>query len=185
MDSRTLRHGPHVAGYSLAEWLIWNWWRLRWEIGHSSDEYSRRHWAFAHRLTTVGEGYAWPNITIRSDGMNSFLSSEPSRRRDGVLFQYLGSAKSEMVPAVELEEAIDGFVEGILVRLDDRAFAAEFLSPFASVADMLAGDYSEEKQNDVAAHFNVSPMTIRTQLVNHGHLGLDDAPDISDRSADW
>ena len=25
--------GTHVSGYHLAEWLVWNWWRLRWEPG--------------------------------------------------------------------------------------------------------------------------------------------------------
>ena len=65
-----------------------------------------------------------------------------------------------------------------------RAFAAEFLSPFASVDEMLSGDYSEDTQNDIAEHFNVSPMTIRTQLVNRDRIDLEDAPDIAGRGAD-
>jgi hypothetical protein len=48
-----------------------------------------------------------------------------------------------------------------------RAFAAEFLSPFNVVEEMLRGDYSMENQQEVAEYFNVSPMTIRTLLVNH------------------
>ena len=63
-----------------------------------------------------------------------------------------------------------------------RAFAAELLSPFAIVDDMLGGDYSDEKQNEVAKYFDVSPMTIQTQLVNHRRIGLDDAPDIVDHA---
>ena len=118
-ESTNLCRGPYVAGYPLAEWLVWNWWRLRWEFGHSSDENSRRRWDFAHCLATIGEGYAWPNITISSDGVSSFFSSEPSRQGDKVLFQYFGTARREMVPAVELEEAIDRFVESILTRLND------------------------------------------------------------------
>jgi hypothetical protein len=51
-----------------------------------------------------------------------------------------------------------------------RAFAAEFLSPFAAVEEMLGGDYSTESQRDVAEHFHVSEMTIRTLLVNHHRL---------------
>lgn len=64
-----------------------------------------------------------------------------------------------------------------------HAFAAELLSPFAFVDDMMGGDYSEEKQNEVAEHFQVSPMTIQTQLVNHRRIDRDDAPDIVNR--DW
>ena len=42
---------------------------------------------------------------------------------------------------------------------------------------MLGGDYSEEKQDEVAEHFSVSPMTIQAQLVNHGRINQEDAPD--------
>jgi len=58
-----------------------------------------------------------------------------------------------------------------------RAFAAELLSPFQTVEAMLDNDYSPEKQGDVAEHFNVSEMTIRTLLVNNKRIereGLDD-----------
>lgn len=47
------------------------------------------------------------------------------------------------------------------------SFAAELLSPFAAVVDQLNGDYSQENQEEVAREFEVSPMTIETQLVNH------------------
>ena len=39
----------------------------------------------------------------------------------------------------------------------------------------------EDKQNDGAEYFSVSPMTIRVQLVNHGRIGLEEAPDLYDR----
>jgi Zn-dependent peptidase ImmA (M78 family) len=54
-----------------------------------------------------------------------------------------------------------------------RSFAAEFLSPFDAVDEMLAGDYSMESQQEVAEHFDVSPMTIRTLLVNHKKIERD------------
>jgi hypothetical protein len=55
-----------------------------------------------------------------------------------------------------------------------RAFAAEFLSPFEAVDDFLRGDYSEEAREEAAAHFDVSERTIRTLLVNHGRLERDE-----------
>ncbi len=114
------RHGPYVAGYPLAEWLVWNWWRLRWEIGRPSARDAARRWDFAHRMSTVGGGYAWPDITIFSDGRSSFLSSATSREPETVLFRYIGAVRREMVPTASLEAAIDGFVENILARLADR-----------------------------------------------------------------
>ena len=115
---KELRHGPYVSGYPIAEWLAWNWWRLRWEIGRPSDEDAILHWDFAHRMSTIGEGYVWPNITIFSDGMQSFLVSEPSLSPEKVLFRYSGAPGRQRVPAANLEAAIDGFVEGILDRLE-------------------------------------------------------------------
>ena len=48
-----------------------------------------------------------------------------------------------------------------------RSFAAELLSPFDAVEAMLEGDYSTENQQEVADYFKVSPLTVRTLLVNH------------------
>ncbi len=55
-----------------------------------------------------------------------------------------------------------------------RSFAAELLSPFDAVFNMLKGDYSAENRLDVAEYFQVSELTIRTQLVNHQILDRDD-----------
>jgi hypothetical protein len=51
-----------------------------------------------------------------------------------------------------------------------RAFAAELLSPYAAIQDMLDGDFSQESQAEVANHFKVSEMTIRHQLANNSTL---------------
>ena len=112
VSQNELRHGPHVAGYPIAEWLVWNWWRLRWEVGRSSDG-----WDFAHRMSTIGEGYVWPNITIFSDRVQSFLISKPSKSLETTLFHYIGAGR-QTVPPDNLESAIDGFVADILTRLE-------------------------------------------------------------------
>ena len=51
-----------------------------------------------------------------------------------------------------------------------RSFAAELLSPFEAVDEMLGNDDSEERQTEVAEYYAVSPMTIQTLLVNNGRL---------------
>ncbi len=51
-----------------------------------------------------------------------------------------------------------------------RAFAAEFLTPFDTVEATPGDGYSMDSQQDVAEHFKVSPLTIRTLLVNHSRL---------------
>lgn len=119
-ECREVRDGPYVSGYPVAEWLAWNWWRIRWEIGgrpHSSAEEAVLGWNFAHRMSNIGEGYTWPNVAIHSDGFWSILRSEPSRNPDAALFRYHG-AERQTVPAGSLEAAVDGFVGDVLARLE-------------------------------------------------------------------
>ena len=51
-----------------------------------------------------------------------------------------------------------------------RSFAAELLSPFEVVDEMLGNDYSMEKRQEVAEWFAVSPMMIDNQLKNYGRI---------------
>lgn len=106
-----LRAGPLVSGYHAAEWFAWNWWRLRWE-GRSAAA----HWSGAHCMTSIGEGYVWPTVTILSDGLRTALIAEPSARPDAKPFRYLGSV-SAAVPSTLFEAALDEFVPRIIGRL--------------------------------------------------------------------
>ncbi len=67
-----------------------------------------------------------------------------------------------------------------------RAFAAELLCPFDAVDAMLEGDTSQERQQDVADHFDVSPMAVETLLNFHGRLdreAFSEGLDIAGRDA--
>ena len=59
-----------------------------------------------------------------------------------------------------------------------RAFAAELLSPFEAVNSMLGEDDTEERQNEIAQHYNVSPRTIESMLVNKGRISCEEASGI-------
>ena len=112
--------GPRVSGYHFAEWLVWNWWRLRWEPGPpgkpGADVF--RRWDAAHRTATIGEGYVWPNVVISSDGFRCALIAEPSQEL-AVPFRYLGAARMEVIPAGDLEAEIDRFASHVLEILDN------------------------------------------------------------------
>ena len=115
-DGKSNYHnGPHVSGYHLAEWLVWNWWRLRWEPHLPSNAVSY-DWDMTHRMPAIGEGYFWPNITISSDGLHCDLVSERSNPADSPLFYYIG-APVGTVPASDFENAVDRFVLFIIERL--------------------------------------------------------------------
>lgn len=59
-----------------------------------------------------------------------------------------------------------------------RAFAAELLCPISAVDEVLAGDYSMESQQDAAHHFNVSELTVRTQLANNDRISRSELSDF-------
>jgi hypothetical protein len=105
------RPGPLVSGYHLAEWFAWNWWRLRWEPRSAVPD-----WPPAHCMTSIGEGFVWPNIVIFSDGVRSALISHPSARPDAKPFRYVG-ALPLVVPSTLFEAAIDAFLPQIVGRL--------------------------------------------------------------------
>src|SRR5271155_1570154 len=102
-----IRLAPLLSGYHLAQWIAWNWWRLRWEPRSNAP-----NWEFAHRLTTVGEGYVWPNITIFSDGERIALIAKPTLERSKTPFRYVGDATA-VVGAREFEYIVAQFIEQV------------------------------------------------------------------------
>ena len=106
-----IRTGPLISAYHFAEWLAWNWWRLRWEPRSSS-----RNWAFAHGMLTIGAGYVWPNITVFSDGERTALIARPTTDRPATAFRYIGD-HAAIVPSMVFEGAVDAFVNQVLGQL--------------------------------------------------------------------
>lgn len=109
-----IRLKVHLSAYKLAEWLAWNWWRLRWEPRRRSVD-----WAMAHRMTTIGGGYVWPNLTIVSDGERVLLNAQPTTPSKVEPLHYLSTIPA-VVRADELESAIDTFIEQVLGQLQEE-----------------------------------------------------------------
>jgi hypothetical protein len=104
-----------LSAYHLAEWISWNWWRLRWEPRSRAED-----WAFAHRISTIGAGYIWPNITIFSDGQRIALIAKPTAERAQTPFRYI-SDMAVVIPAVEFEAEIDRFIgQEVLQQLHSK-----------------------------------------------------------------
>lgn len=111
-----LRRAPLLSAYHLAEWLAWNWWRLRWEPRPSSNS---EEWAFAHRLSTIGGGYIWPDITIFSDGQRIALIAKSTKARAETPYRYISNS-AVFISADEFEAGIDEFIEQVLERLQSE-----------------------------------------------------------------
>lgn len=133
-----VRKTPYLSGYHLAEWITWNWWRLRWEPRTTASD-----WAFAHRLSTIGGGYVWPDITIFSDGERTALVPRPTAERPTTAYRYIGDAVA-VFPSREYEAAVDRFIESIRGRLRAEGVAETNL-------DVLWRDLTKERQDPAIA----------------------------------
>ena len=134
-----VRKAPYLSGYHLAEWLTWNWWRLRWEPHTPASD-----WALAHRLSTIGGGYVWPDITIFSDGERTALVPRPTAERPSTAYRYIGDVVAAF-PSMEFEAAVDRFIESVRGRL--RAEGVEETN-----LDVLWRDLTKERQDPILAH---------------------------------
>lgn len=106
-----IRKAPYLSGYHLAEWLTWNWWRLRWE-----PRSRRPDWPFAHHISTIGGGYVWPNITVFSDGERTAVVARATNERQSTPYRYISDAAA-ILAARDFEGAIDQFVDAIRGKL--------------------------------------------------------------------
>ena len=133
-----IRMAPHLSGYHLAEWIAWNWWRLRWEPRSTYPE-----WVFAHRLSTIGGGYVWPNITVFSDGERTALIAKPTSERPSTPYRYINDAAA-VLASRNFEATIDQFVETVRGKLRAEGVADTNL-------DTLWSDLAAERRDPVLA----------------------------------
>ena len=116
VEMMEMRGGGTLSAYRLAEWLTWNWWRLRWEPAHRNVP--SVNWRQAHDLASIGGGWLWPHLTIRSDGIRVLVDATPSQDVDTEPLRYLTNA-TRAISADDFETGVDGLVERVLVRLDE------------------------------------------------------------------
>jgi hypothetical protein len=112
-----IRQKVYLSAYPLAEWLAWNWWRLRWEPRRPTHD-----WLMAHRMSNIGGGYVWPDITIFSDGERVVLNSVPTRPRAAEPLRYISQAAA-IVRAPVFEDVVDTFISAVLDQLGSKQVA--------------------------------------------------------------
>ena len=152
--SNELLSGPYISGYHLAEWVMWNWWRLLWEPEPPSPT---REWMFSHCLSSIGEGYVWPNITLSSDGCLARMVSAPTADAAPGLYRYLGAPVSEVVSAEHLQKGLRRFVYTVLERLEDAALANTNLHHLWRDVQQASEDVQSARLRRVEARLGLDP----------------------------
>ena len=135
--------GPRVSAFRLAEWLIWNWWRIRWESRPEVDSLS---WRQAHETASIGGGWLWPRITLDSDGRNVAISSDGSEATVTEPVSFLGADEEQFVSASALEEGVDSFVQDVISQLATNKLASNSVS-------MMWDELQEERNDAVVATY--------------------------------
>ena len=172
--SNELLSGPYVSGYHLAEWLMWNWWRLLWESPPANEP--SREWMFSHCLSSIGEGYVWPNIVISSDGFRAIAASSPTVDAAPGLYRYVGAPAIEVVAADDMEVGIRRFAHSMLERLQDAKLADTNLHRLWRDVDQAGDDVQTERLRRLEARLGQDPdeveaAVIRTSLKAARSLG--------------
>ncbi len=118
--------GPRVSAYRFAEWLVWNWWRLRWEPSRSGP--SELTWRQAHETASIGGGWLWPRITFASDGRMVSVRSSGSEPTVTEPITYVADNAENFVSAATFETSIDSFVIDVINRLKRKDLSRNLVS---------------------------------------------------------
>ncbi|MCE8038914.1 hypothetical protein [Halomonas sp. MCCC 1A11062] len=116
-----VRRHAVLAANRLAEWLVWNWWRLCYEPRSSGKE-QVPGWFEAHRMPNVGGGWLWPNVEFVSDGVRMRISAKQTSVTAHQPLRYLSSDHA-IIPLISFEKSADDFIEKVCERLNDQRVA--------------------------------------------------------------
>ena len=174
-----------VPLFSVAEWLVANWWHIWHEVG---DVDKQPHPAFEarHNLAFAGDGFVLPSLRMtRATGRMrlEWARYSPEYAR----IEFVDEGQHDVEPA-ELETQFRNLIDAVLERLhgrpetrhgllssletarqaQSRAFAAEFLAPAAALRRKINGGRADVEQiDDLGNEFGVSDWVIRHQIENH------------------
>ncbi len=126
--ARTVRNQTRASAYDLAVWFASNWWRLRWEPEPQNLKSADLDWKMAHNLAATAGGYVWPDASFSSEGsILSILVKQSESSADFEPVNYLANFHA-WITASDFENAVDGFIQGVIQRLESFAVADENLS---------------------------------------------------------
>ena len=136
--------GPRVSAFRFAEWLIWNWWRLRWEPTRTGQDIVS--WRQAHETSSIGGGWLWPKITFESDGETVCVRSAGSEATVTEPITFVVDDSERFISAEIFEERIDAFLKSVLTRFKRAHLANNPLS------DMWKELQSEREHQQISAY---------------------------------
>ncbi len=162
---------------------------LPWQLGYEVAALARQHWNLQPGKisnTTIGQLFGIPEKFLdqatetisfplsagyREDthaGLAVWLGRRPRSGRRFALARLLGDhlcsvEQERLLPATQSKTAQQKF---------QRAFAQQFLCPINDLIEFLDTEKPDDEQiEEAASEFDVSPLLVRSTLVNHGLIG--------------
>ena len=179
--------GPYVSGYHLAEWFVRNWWRLAYEPSLTDDsedsDETPMGWDFAHWMSTIGEGYVWPNIRLVSDGFQVSVGSFPSEDPYVKAFRHVGADKPELITLECLQDATRKWIDDVLHMLNEaRAKNTELHRLWSALLDDIdRPEVSVQRRIEAMLGFDPDEANtaVRKSVADVGRLGCDAVAELA------
>lgn len=118
-SAKNVRDYLAVSAWDLAEWIVANWWRLRWETETNELDAS-----MSHSLPAVGGGYIWPDIRFSSDWNTVLVDAFPFEAKTAPL-RFISEKLHLAVPVAEFEKELDTFVSAVFSRVRESDAARD------------------------------------------------------------
>lgn len=174
----SIRNHAILPAYNLAEWLIWNWWRINYE----PTRLTNLSWQRAHRINTIGEGWVWPNIEIQTDSQRIRVTSSPSNTASPQSLYYLGAPTVDM-GRHELDAALIEFITNTIDHLATKQADKTLLAQWQELKEEIDSEESA-RYRELEARLGFDPdeapeMLISRLIEQQEVLGLSAVSEIA------
>lgn len=158
--NRTYRDHVVVPLFSVAEWLVGNWWHLFHEIENRGEQ--KVGFEARHDLAFAGDGFVLPSLTMvpASEGIHlRWRRYKPEYSR----IEFLDEGETT-VEREELESQFRDLIDAVLERLRGNDLTLETLDQEWSALNALAPD--EREFSRAAALLGVDPFDVSDSLAD-------------------
>ena len=152
-----------VPLFSIAEWLVTNWWHIWYEVADASEQ--RPAFESRHNLAFAGDGFVLPSLSMISTAGRLHLQwtrFKPRHARIEFLDEGRQSVEREELEA-EFRNIIDAVIERLHGRPDTSAAAENLGRAWNAINDL---DADEREFSRAAALLGIDPFDVRDSVAD-------------------
>lgn len=153
------RNYIRIPVYPLAEWIVYNWWALLYEV--ESPFRDKRDFIFRHSILSGSDGYTLPNLIFDPHIPNIKISCIENRKSISSIV-FVNINKEYFVTQEELKESFTQFVLETITRLNEKGFTSTMLHQRWGAISSLSSD--ELEYCKVCGMLGVDPFDIESSL---------------------